>query len=581
MASKIVGNKGVYDYLRGFRLSFLFLTISFLFLLFAFFIPLAQVLLVAFGYGFGSYRFTFQYMVEIIAKRSFLEAVVFTFEQALWTTGLSLIVGLPVGYFLARYEFPGKGVIRDLLTLPFILPSVVMLLGLILAFGPDGFVTQASRDVFGSPMISLYGTKSGIILAHTLYNISVVIRITEIGWGSLSQEEEQVARTLGASHSQFVLKIALPNMKGYIRTAALLVFLYSFNSFAIVLALGEVRYKTIEVLIYESARVRFKFHQAATLTFYQLIINATVIYGYLSLSPSATPVSGEEGYYEKQTLRGLVPNYKLVIRLATWSVYVSVVLFASLLPIIAVLRTSVLIRVDQSDVFSNYKILFSNRYDPLLGLSLGQVIRNTLFIASGVVFLSIALALPIARYFGFYSNIDRETNEQASRFVSLGIILPMATSPVSLSLGLIIAYQFSNFFENNVVFWIITAQTLVALPFVYRLISSRYEQLDPETVRVARTLGASSFHVFKSIEFPFLAKTVMVAAVFSFAISLGEFGATYFFSRIEWTTLAIAVFKLKSARQPGIPSAMAVILILISFVSFRAISIGEETELRV
>ena len=581
MVSKIVGNKEVHDLFSGFRLSFLFLAVSFLFLLLAFFIPLGQVILVAFGYGFGGNGFTLAYFVEIIEKKSFLEAVIFTFEQALWTTVFSLLIGLPGGYFLARYKFPGKGMVRDLLTLPFILPSVVMLLGLILAFGPDGFVTRFSREVLGSPVISLYGTKSGIILAHTLYNISVVVRITEIGWASLNQQEEQVARTLGASHSQFVLKIALPGMKGYIRTAALLVFLYSFNSFAIVLALGEVRYKTIEVLIYESARVRFKFHQAATLTFYQLVINAAVIYGYLSLSPATEPASAEEWYYEKQTLRAQFTSLRSIIRLGTWSSYVFVVLLASLLPIIAVIRTSILVRVDQADLLSNYKILFSDRYDPLLGLSLGQVIRNTVLIASGVVLLSVALALPIARYFNFYNQIDRERHERASRFVSLGIILPMATSPVSLSLGLIVAYQFLDLFENNVVFWIITAQTLVALPFVYRLIASRYEQLDPEVVRVARTLGASNFHIFQSIELPFLTKTVIVAAVFSFAISLGEFGATYFFSRIEWTTLAIAVFKLKSARQPGIPSAMAVILILISFISFRAISIGEETELRV
>ena len=580
MVSETVGNKDVKNLLRGFRLSFLFLTVSFFFLLFAFFVPLGQVILVAFGYGFGNSGFTLQYFVEIITKKSFLEAVIFTFEQAVWTTIFSLLIGLPVGYFIARYRFPGRGVARDLLTLPFILPSVVMLLGLILAFGSEGFITRFSRELFGSPIISLYGTKSGIILAHTLYNISVVVRITEIGWSSLSREEEQVARTLGASHSQFVLRIALPNMKEYIRTAALLVFLYSFNSFAIVLALGEVRYKTIEVLIYESARVRFKFHQAATLTVYQLIINAAVIYGYLSLSPSSTPLS-EEWYYEKQTLRDQFNSLRSIVRFGIWSFYVFIVLLASLLPIIAVIRTSILIRADQTDLLSNYRILFSNRYDPLLGLPLGQVIRNTIVIASGVVLLSVALALPIARYFSFYSHVDREPHEKASRLVSMSIILPMATSPVSLSLGLIIAYQFSKFFENNVVFWIITAQTLVALPFVYRLIASRYEQLDPEIIRVARTLGASNRHIFKSIELPFLAKTVIVAAVFSFAISLGEFGATYFFSRIEWTTLAIAVFKLKSARQPGIPSAMAVILILISFISFRAISIGEETELRV
>jgi thiamine transport system permease protein len=110
------------------------------------------------------------------------------------------------------------------------------------------------------------------------------------------------------------------------------------------------------------------------------------------------------------------------------------------------------------------------------------------------------------------------------------------------------------------------AHSLVALPFVIRTISPALTSI-PESLRqAAATMGASPLRVLKEVDWPIISRSALVAAVFSFTISLGEFGATSFLSRPEMPTLPIAIYRFLS--QPGAMNygqamAMATMLLLI------------------
>jgi thiamine transport system permease protein len=110
------------------------------------------------------------------------------------------------------------------------------------------------------------------------------------------------------------------------------------------------------------------------------------------------------------------------------------------------------------------------------------------------------------------------------------------------------------------------AHSLVALPFVVRTLQPALASI-PDTLRqAASVLGASPRKVWIKVELPLISRTVAVAALFSFAISLGEFGATAFLSRPDLPTLPVAIFRFLS--QPGSLNygqalAMAAILMLV------------------
>jgi len=128
------------------------------------------------------------------------------------------------------------------------------------------------------------------------------------------------------------------------------------------------------------------------------------------------------------------------------------------------------------------------------------------------------------------------------------------------------------------------AHTLVAFPFVVRSLSPALRRIRPHLRFAARTMGASSFQVFRHIELPIIGKALFVAAIFAFAISLGEFGATVMIARPEYPTIPVMIYRFMT--QPGglnygQAMALSTILMLTTAVSilaierFRIAEIGE------
>jgi thiamine transport system permease protein len=93
------------------------------------------------------------------------------------------------------------------------------------------------------------------------------------------------------------------------------------------------------------------------------------------------------------------------------------------------------------------------------------------------------------------------------------------------------------------------AHTLVALPFVVRRLIPAVGPIPLSYRQTAALLGASPWKVIRSIDLPIIRSALISSLVFSFTISLGEFGATSFLSRPDFPTIPIAIFRFLS--QPG------------------------------
>ena len=530
-------------------------------------IPMYYVVKMSFGFGFKENTFTFQHYSAIVHRDLFLIVIRFTFYQALMTVLFSLLLGLPMGFILARYKFPGKNIIRDLTTLPFILPAVVVLLGLTITYGENGWVNELFRSFVGRPLINLIGTRSGIIFAHTYYNVSLIIRVTEVGWKDVPKEEYEVARVLGANRIHRLLHIELPRVIPYIITGSLLVFLYSFNSFAIVLALGNFKYQTIEVLIYTRAAIRRKYFEATALTVILLMINLLIILTYFFIdsqlrgSEAKAKEALEESplFYHSQSFLSRGKSILVIL-------YTGFIVFFSIIPLFGIFLYSFTKRPANTSLLWSYERLVSDRYESLLGSSTRRLFLNSLFFGVTVMLTSIILALSIAYM------ISGNRSSLLGKTIGIFILLPMSTSSISLSLGMIIAYFDTPLRSDYVWVTIIAAQSLIAIPFVLRLIITSFLEIPERFHEVAQSFGANEWQRFKWIDLPLIKYGLLVSGIFSFAISLGEFGATNFLARREWQTLAIGVYKLSFTHTLSLPAAMSILLIITSFISFRLIS---------
>ena len=167
------------------------LPIAFLALFFCF--PLWAILRLSFAEGVSG-------AVEALADGYYLRVLGFTLWQATLSTALTLGLGLPGAYVFARYDFPGKGRLRALAGVPFVMPTVVVAAAFGALLGPQGVLVQALAVLGGEELRlpRLTGGLGLVLLAHVFYNYTVVLRLVGGFWAGLDPRLAEAAAMLGA-----------------------------------------------------------------------------------------------------------------------------------------------------------------------------------------------------------------------------------------------------------------------------------------------------------------------------------------------------------------------------------------------
>ena len=184
--------------------------------------------------------------------------VAYTAIQAAISTVLSLLLALPAAYALYRLEIPARRTLLAIITVPFILPTIV--------------VGLAFREI-----LPFAGTTAAIIVAHVFFNVGLVVRIVGGLWGHLDARLLDVSRTLGIGPARTFARVTLPLLRPALLGAAALVFLFTFTSFGVVLVLGDPSLPTLAVEIYSATVQRLDFPAAAGLALLQFVFVAVAV----------------------------------------------------------------------------------------------------------------------------------------------------------------------------------------------------------------------------------------------------------------------------------------------------------------
>ncbi len=469
-------------------------------------------------------------------------ALGFTFWQASLSTILTLVLGLPAAWIFTTFRFPGKSILRTLSSLPFILPTVVVAAGFNALIGPRGWLNLGLMHAFGleNPPLELMNTLGAILLAHVFYNTSIIIRLVGAAWSQLDPRLEQAARVLGASPWQTFRKVTLPLLRPSLLAATLLVFLFDFSSFGVVLLLGGPRFATLEVEIYIQALHMLNLPLAGLLSVIQLLCTLVMMEVYLRLAKGTDipllPRLGGEGNRSPRSLK----EWTLVgVVLTVLGVFMAAPVGA------LVFRSFVRLEADrgQREGFQSgftldyYTEIFQNRQQSMFYVPPVEAAVNSLVYAAATA----AVALPI----GMLAVYALKRRGRLSRWLDGLIMLPLGTSAVTLGLGFVIT--FSGFTTSPVLLPL--AHSLVALPMVVRTLLPAAASIPPSLRQAAAVLGAAPMRVWTSVDLPIISRAMMVGAVFTFTVSLGEFGATTFLARPERPTLPVAIYRYLS--QPG------------------------------
>ncbi len=458
----------------------------------------------------------------------------FSLSQAIVSAGIAIVLAFPVAYAVSHYRFPGRRLIVAASMLPFVLPSIIVVVAMVAFFGRNGTVNR----LFGMEANLVYSF-AGIVLAHVYYNVSLAVRVLSAAWSGIDRRYGETARSLGDSRPGSFLRVTLPLLRPAVSTAFTLVFLYSFLSFGVVLVFGGVRYATLEVAIYREFFIDLDFRSAAVFAAVQLGFTVLFVAAFArSIHADRAGVARSDPRLPRLADASPATRLGMVLYLLIFAVFLGGPL-ATLIGRVAADPT-----------------VFRDLFVPRPGArSVEKIVRSTV---PGVILRSVAIAFVSGTAtFALSAWLALSHRGKGNRLFETTIFAPMGVSVVSVALGLRLLWE--GIVPMGAL--VVVGQVVVTLPIVFRIVRAGVEELGDRFVQAARVLGASRFAVFRDVELPLLRRTFANAFAYAMALSFADITMVLGVGRGRIATFPVAIYRLIGFRSFDLAVALSVIYI--------------------
>ncbi|MCI4342023.1 MAG: ABC transporter permease subunit [Thermoplasmata archaeon] len=462
----------------------------------------------------------------------------------------ALSLGYPTGVFLGRWNFPGRRLALALLPVPFLLPSLVMILAISELLGTGGLLLD-SFPLLGGLAHGL----AGVLLLNLLFNAPIVALLTATAVQATPVEQEEAAAGLGASPFRVYRDVWGPASFAAAGAGALLTFLYSAFGFAAPLILCGPRCYTVEDRVFVLVQFLAEPGPAALLAFWGLLLLLPLLLGYVLLLRRASRRSVRRTRFPRPVRRASWPVLPLALATA-------VLLGSELLVLGAVLWEA----VGVPSALAHASALLGPAATQRVGASTATALLNSLVFAGLAAGVVVCLAVS--------AGVALRGSRRAAVVIDGLLFLPLLISPVLL------AFSLANFWRpalggaNSVWLLIVLSQATAALPLAVPPLLRSLAQLRRGASEAAATLGASPIAAFLDTELPQSARALGSCALLATAIGLGEFTATYFLFLPRFTTLPVELYLLEGARQGALVPVAGAVLLLLSLLLFLGVELG-------
>ncbi len=182
------------------------------------------------------------------------QAIRLSLWLATLTTGLLLLVGLPLAYWLAFSRRRWKFLVEAVVAMPLVLPPTVLGFYLLLAMGPRSPLGRAWEGLFGSTLPFSF---EGLLLASVLYSLPFMIQPLAAAFASVDRGLIEASWCLGESRFRTFLRVIAPLSWAGILTGVVLSFAHTLGEFGVVLMVGgnlPGRTRTVSIAIYDQVQ---------------------------------------------------------------------------------------------------------------------------------------------------------------------------------------------------------------------------------------------------------------------------------------------------------------------------------------
>lgn len=494
----------------------------------------------------------------------------FSLRLSLVAVALDFLFGIPLAYFLAHRQFPGKSLLEDIIMLSLVIPTSGFGVATLLTWtGVSGIGALIGRGVVeASYVVPLINVPLLMLLVHVALTFPYVVRTLQGKLEDMSPVFGQASRTLGASALTTFRKIVFP---------LALPALFSGGVLAFARSLGETGATMVVASIHTTAPMaivrwvsEFKLATAAFLGFL-LIITATVAILLVDLLLqkrsifriphwSLTSKVGKRVLKVEKRLSGKPKWLKDIASLGA-------VFFIVILPIMVVLASvGVYWSTDPDTGRAQGSVIYqlfgpSNYFNTLMRATLTSV-----FVAVISTYIATCIAVPSVYMIKRY---------RAGRILRYILRVPLIVPSSALGLSVLLLWGPSGLSLTTPGIWLIILTHIVfSVPVVMEPTIAAYEGSGiPSYEGVARTLGATPYDAIETVSLPMLKRGILAGIILSFTRSLGETGATFLVMGSDVTVPPLVVNMVESLAIPAalFASAYLIALSLVLLMVFRIV----------
>ena len=486
---------------------------------------------------------------QFFTSNLYMKSLKNSFIVSISVTLLSLLIGIPMGYCVARVKIPGKKLILSLGMLPIIMPSFVGAYTWVILLGNKGIIRVFLNwllSPLGVEVPSIYGM-FGMILCMTLTYYPFVFQLAYGAFASVNSLLEESAMLMGAKNGRIMRTITLPLIMPSLGAAALLVFVRAIGNFGIPAVIGGSNY-VLPTLIFFEVNGFFNINGACAIAVVNVAITAIVLYVQKYV------VSRHEYETISSTHKELKQHEGKGARIVA-TIYCGIILVVSLLPQLTIIIMSFFTKwvglLPEGFTFANY-------------LRIPKYSHRELF---NSFFLSITATLLCAILGSLVAYITERKKPKGAALLDLSIMAPFILPGTVVSIALLSAFSGNSAIRLTGTYTIIIISYMIRrTPYVYRSVSAQLTQLNPSLEEASTISGASWFYTFRKVSVPLIMPAIISGSIMTLTTLLQELSTTILLYSGKTRTVPIQIYGAVQDGKLGEASALSVILLVVVFI---------------
>jgi iron(III) transport system permease protein len=481
--------------------------------------------------------------VTLAGDPKYFAAILNTIVLGIAVTLTTTLIGVPLAYFTARFDFPGKGIVAVLPLVTLVIPEVIAAQTWLMMLGNNGFITRWLGG-HGIDMPSFYGWPGLItVMTFTYYTYTYIGTLAAIRGFDVQLEE--AAQSLGTSPARSRLNVMLPVVLPSVLASALLVFTLVVGNFATATILGS-RVPLLSVLTYQAAVAEGGSDPVMQSTLATVSIALVMIVLFVQrwiVSRGRHEVTQGRGA-RAEKLRGL-PG--LFIGLAA-----GLLVIVSLLPLGSIVIGAFTVSRGPVMRWGEWTTAHVER---LVKIAPDPVINTLLYSAAataiGITFSAIVSYLIVKKRNILTPALDYLT------------ALPLALSGTIIGIGLIMSFNTGFLPLTGTASIIVLAYIVRRLPFGIRNSSSTLYNIPNSIEEASISLGVPPVSTFFKVVLPLMLPAVAAAAVLTWTTTVAELSASIIVYSGGRETMPIQIYKLIDSNLMAPASAYGLVLVAV------------------